>query len=51
MLGNQGKHSQYLYLTPSVAVEVEKGILDCPVLLPENDCTDVTAIVPWDCEV
>jgi hypothetical protein len=51
MLGNEGKHSQYLDLTASVAVEVQESILDCPMLLAEDDCADVAAVISGDCEV
>ena len=51
MFCDEGKHTQYLYLAPSIPVEVQEGVLDCPVLLPQNDCADVAAIISWDSEV
>ena len=48
MLSDQGQYAHYFNFTPSVAMEIEQGIVRCLVFLSEDYCADITSIIPWD---
>ena len=47
---DEGEDSKYFYLAAAVAVEVEEGVLDGAVLLAQDDCADVAAVVAGHAE-
>jgi len=51
MLPDERQHTKYLYLAPSVPVQIEQRLFDRPVLLLEDDRTDVAAVIAGDAKI